>query len=147
MATTRRAPQPHPARAVLGFLLAPLAAGCAFALLSATLTPDDAWPLGPLTGFMSMLAGYVTLYLALPVYFAVRHRVRPTRRNVVATGSVIGAAPGIGVAVAAFLDKGLLPRDLVVTIAYGLISGAVGGFAFWLCAVWRSRRFVQREPA
>src|SRR6478736_4257556 len=136
MATPRRALQPHPARAVLGFLLAPLVAGCAFALLSSTLTPDDAWPLGPLTGFMSMLAGYVTLYVAVPIFFVVRRSVQPSARNIALTGALIGVAPGIGAAATAIFNVGRVPRDVVALAAFGALSGTVGGVVFWLCAVW-----------
>ncbi len=111
------------------------------------MTPDDAWPLGPLTGFTSMLAGYVTLYVAVPIFFVVRRSVQPSARNIALTGALIGVAPGIGAAATAIFNVGRVPRDVVALAAFGALSGTVGGVVFWLCAVWRSRRFVQREPA
>jgi hypothetical protein len=116
------------------------------------LMPDDKWPFLPLTAFMSMIAGYITLFLALPAYLVLRRRVRPTMQNVIVTGGLIGAVLPLAIAVGKSVDtgeipKGEVPSEMLAVVGVSLPSGLVGGFAFWLCAASHSRRFVRRVSA
>jgi hypothetical protein len=82
--------QPRPARVFLAFVAAPIVAAFVFALMNSLGSKE-----GFLTGmaFMLMISLYVTIPIAVPLYFLLRRRVAPSIRNVIIAGILISLAP------------------------------------------------------
>jgi len=149
-------PQPKSWRVAVGFLVAPL-------------VPAALWLL-PGLAFGASIAGYssfvivVTVYaaypavilLGVPIFFALRRRIRPRLMPILFVGGLIAAAPwsvlllllpnpqdawigGCHTVVDAKTTLcGYAEGLKFIGLVFGL--GAIGGAAFWICVVWRDAR-------
>ncbi len=128
-------------RSYLGLLLAAVIGSIVFTMImSATSTTQKfsgagllAFMIGmPLTCFV-LGAGPATLFVGLPIFLAVRERLRPTIAICVTFGAAIGSIP-------AFI-WGAPPL-----IAGSVVSGAAGGLILWWVAHDEIERNQAQEP-
>jgi hypothetical protein len=139
--------RPHPLRVLLAFCTAPVAAGTAFAAISTTFLPDKRWPFLDAAAFLSMIAGYITLFIAVPAYFVVRRRVQPSLANIATAGALVGVAPALALMAGNTAVEGKLSGDAVAVFVMSVPAGLAGGLAFWFCAVKPWRRNAVRGAA
>lgn len=153
----KRFVQPHPARATLAFLVAPIASAFVFTL-ALSIASDKEVSVNEFfvtVFFMLLIAVPITVYIALPLYFLLRHRIEPRLFHMAAVGAFAGIAPFIILFLLRLSDnlsgvsEDLLPTREIPSIAKLLTmaaaSGSCGGFAFWICAVWHDPRFEKQE--
>lgn len=137
------------ARVALAFLLAPLAPPLTLTLLllGSGLLFSKVIDLGFVFAAFVIELGFtvaMTIVLALPAYFVLRHRVRPRWW----TAALLGASIA-GLGYLAWILGALrwpispaAPGDLVGPLGASLALapfGAVGGLAFWAIAAWTPR--------
>jgi hypothetical protein len=155
---TANSPQPKPWRLALGFLVAPLVPAALWLM-------PGLWHGTPITSFGSQVMLVViygpypaTALLGLPAYLMLRRRLSPRFITVALAGGLIAAAPWSVLML--LLPKpsdawigschtvidgqttwcGYLEGIKFIGLVFGL--GAIGGIAFWICAIWRDARLV-----
>jgi hypothetical protein len=126
---------------------------------------------GPLRDAFSLMTvavlygGYPpALVLGLPAYLALRRRVRPRPATLALVGGAIAILPwlwimywpGLRAGVSSQAGNCVSEIDGVTTwcghlenvkyLALIFAAGAVGGLAFWLCAVWRDPNLDPKAP-
>lgn len=130
--------RPKPWRVILGFVIAPTAAAAIPALLSSSLSRAMFY-------ITLVLVAYpATLVVAIPAYYLLRSRARPSLSNVLMVGCGIGLVPSVifTTVIPLFSDA---PRDVFLFFALSLLAGSVGGLTFWLCAMWQPFAFSHRR--
>jgi hypothetical protein len=137
-------------RAVLGFLLAPLApAACAWLLSLAPSVTGVSFPGSFLA--LSLLYGYpLAALFGVPLYFYFRHKNWLRFWQVVAAGAGVGAIVPcalVGLVVAyKYSEVGLLAatqsglREMGSLVPFGAAVGAVCASAFWVLALFSVQR-------
>jgi hypothetical protein len=150
----------HPARVILGFLIAPLAGAAFFAVLAMAIPGFN--PLESLrdaVGFVLLIAMYgaypPALLLGVPAYFVLRNWVAPKLHTTALVGGVIACIPwlwamywpGLRAGVSSQVGTCVSEIDGVTTwcghmqnlkmLSLIFLGGVAGGAAFWLCVVWR----------
>ena len=121
-----------PRRVLLGAIVAPTVG--ALATEVPTFTFESYWGIW-LLGFFSV----VTLYLPL-VLWRLRRTSRPLLTCILVGGL---SAPGLfGYALSIVGGLTVDPAFIFFPLLFTFPLGAIGGAAFWLCAVWRSEGFA-----
>lgn len=132
-------PQPSGRRLAAAFVAAPLAAVLALAVAMAAVAGDPQAGVAIAVFGSVLFAGPATLMLGVPLWFAIRHRVRATAGRCAAAGAVIGGAPPLLMMLPS-ISQVTGPHDLVgaLFVPVGAVAaGALGGVVFWAVATRR----------
>lgn len=125
-------PQPSGRRLAAAFVAAPLAGLLALALLMAAVARDPQAGVAIAVFGLVLFAAPATLILGVPLWFAIRHRVRATAGRCAAVGAVIGGAPPL-LLILPSIGQVTGPDDLVGALAVpvgAVAAGALGGVVF-----------------
>jgi hypothetical protein len=123
----------HRTLVVWAFFAAPACGAVTLGVVSATSSTDASVALA--TAIIGAVVGYViALVLGVPSYLILRRRLRPRLVYPVLVGGLIAAGPfALGGLGGISNPAGL--ATLVVVLGQVFLSGAAGGFAFWLIAM------------
>lgn len=132
-------PEPRWPRLLLGFLAAPL---LPVLLLGFLIAPLGFYDSASKTIFINLLymiiivAYLCTFVLGLPAYLVLRYFLRPKLVTFVLTGGLVAGLPWLLVGLDGLITWcGYL--SFLPFVGFVSFLGAIGGFVFWLCAVWR----------
>lgn len=144
-------PMPPTWRVFTAFVTTPAAGAAAIALLMTW--SEDQGGVYKLWGYFSLIATIAaypaTVLIAVPIYFLLRHRIRPTPRNCITVGAISAVLPWLLLLLAPNLDQASIGgqatvldgvrtahdwyRQLLNLTEVAFMGGFVG-FMFWLIA-------------
>ena len=138
-------PQPPAWRLLLGLVLAPLLPAVLFSLI-------ESGDLGSVW-LAAVFGGYpAAIVLGIPAYLLLRNRVEPRVGTLMLVGGLIAMAPWLLLSLVSGADQAAVGNCVTVIdgrrtwcgylsmidmLARIFAYGAIGGLAFWICAVWR----------